>query len=474
MDQGSVVSPERVSAQLERLLESDRLHASPRLRAFLRFVVQESLEGRAGQLNQYRIAIDVFGRGDSFDPAADPSVRVEAGKLRRALAPSRAVGPAAARPAITVAPIRVVAASPALQNAAEALIEELLVALASFPHLRVVRGNADPEATDCWVLRGSLRARGSLVRLTIRLEDTRSRVQDWADAFEICLDGIDPSAIAGRVAVRVGDIDGVMTRRGMSAAVHSRGDDSFTAAMAFHHYMRSFARDSYWHARRAVESALVSDPRSADLVAMMADLCRGGYLHGFDSDRSLLSRGSELARRSVALDPGSAFARLSLGYTRLAEHRVAGAIRQAEVVLGMPSMTARGDAGLLLALAGERKRAMQVIQRSVEALGTFPGWFRHVFFLDAYLAGDFERALEEAEQIGLPHLPWDAIDRAAALGMMGEVDQAGVALSQLLALRPDFASQRRRYIEGFAPQREVREALLTGLGKAGLSTPVAP
>ena len=160
--------------------------------------------------------------------------------------------------------------------------------------------------------------------------------------------------------------------------------------------------------------------------------------------------------------------------TDLAEHRVGGAIRQAEVVLGMPSMTARGDAGLLLALAGERKRAMQVIQRSVEALGTFPGWFRHVFFLDAYLAGDFERALEEAEQIGLPHLPWDAIDRAAALGMMGEIERAGEVLSELVVLRPDFHHQSHRYIRGFTPQPEVAEALFTGLQEAGLRTPVVP
>jgi len=52
--------------------------------AFLTFVVEEALAGRAQRLKGYTIAIDVFKRSKDFTQD-DPVVRIEAGRLRRAL-----------------------------------------------------------------------------------------------------------------------------------------------------------------------------------------------------------------------------------------------------------------------------------------------------------------------------------------------------------------------------------------------------
>ncbi len=60
--------------------------ASPRLKAFLQFVVDRTLSGQADGIKGYTIGTLVFGRSDDFDPAADPIVRVEAVRLRMALA----------------------------------------------------------------------------------------------------------------------------------------------------------------------------------------------------------------------------------------------------------------------------------------------------------------------------------------------------------------------------------------------------
>ena len=58
---------------------------SDRKRRFLKFIVQETLAGHADRIKAYTIAVDVFGRDPSFDPASDPMVRIEAGRLRRCL-----------------------------------------------------------------------------------------------------------------------------------------------------------------------------------------------------------------------------------------------------------------------------------------------------------------------------------------------------------------------------------------------------
>ncbi|MBB3773149.1 tetratricopeptide (TPR) repeat protein [Angulomicrobium tetraedrale] len=70
---------------LARVLESEELRSSPQLSNILRFIVEATLEGRREAIKGYTIAVEALGRDASFDPQADPIVRVEATRLRRAL-----------------------------------------------------------------------------------------------------------------------------------------------------------------------------------------------------------------------------------------------------------------------------------------------------------------------------------------------------------------------------------------------------
>ena len=79
------MSADAIRGELKTILEDAEFEATDRLRAFLRFVVEETLRGRADQLKGYTIATAVFGRSEDFDPARDPVVRIQAGRLRRAL-----------------------------------------------------------------------------------------------------------------------------------------------------------------------------------------------------------------------------------------------------------------------------------------------------------------------------------------------------------------------------------------------------
>jgi hypothetical protein len=75
-----------IRAALARTVASLAFAASPRLTAFLRYVVERALAGETTRLKGYTIAVEALGRPHSFDPQIDPIVRVEAGRLRRALA----------------------------------------------------------------------------------------------------------------------------------------------------------------------------------------------------------------------------------------------------------------------------------------------------------------------------------------------------------------------------------------------------
>ncbi len=74
-----------IRAQVDRILASECFAQTVRGAKFLRYVVEETIEGRGERLKGYTIAVAVFERSADFDPQSDPLVRVEAGRLRRRL-----------------------------------------------------------------------------------------------------------------------------------------------------------------------------------------------------------------------------------------------------------------------------------------------------------------------------------------------------------------------------------------------------
>ena len=71
--------------QLERVLGSAGFARNERLARFLRFVVEQHLDGKDAEIKESVIAVEVFGRGPDHDPRQDSIVRTEAARLRARL-----------------------------------------------------------------------------------------------------------------------------------------------------------------------------------------------------------------------------------------------------------------------------------------------------------------------------------------------------------------------------------------------------
>ncbi len=76
---------EAVQRSLDKLLASRVFQGSGRMSRFLRFSVEYALRGEPAPLKEYVIGVQVFDRGESFDPRTDTIVRVEARRLRAKL-----------------------------------------------------------------------------------------------------------------------------------------------------------------------------------------------------------------------------------------------------------------------------------------------------------------------------------------------------------------------------------------------------
>ena len=81
-DGWSDVDQKGVHEQLDRILKSGPFLQSRRRQRFLEYIVTETLAGRGKRLKGYNIALEVFDRPETFDSNVDPTVRMEAGRLR--------------------------------------------------------------------------------------------------------------------------------------------------------------------------------------------------------------------------------------------------------------------------------------------------------------------------------------------------------------------------------------------------------
>jgi serine/threonine-protein kinase len=76
------ISPEAIHAALDKILASPGFANADRLSRFLRYAVEETLNGQTDKLKESLVGIDVFGRKPTYDPRVDAVVRTEAVKLR--------------------------------------------------------------------------------------------------------------------------------------------------------------------------------------------------------------------------------------------------------------------------------------------------------------------------------------------------------------------------------------------------------
>lgn len=75
-----------ITAQAGRIARSACFRKAKQLARFLEYTVEKVLEGSEDALKETVLGIEVFSRGQNFDPRSDPIVRIDARRLRKRLA----------------------------------------------------------------------------------------------------------------------------------------------------------------------------------------------------------------------------------------------------------------------------------------------------------------------------------------------------------------------------------------------------
>ena len=523
-------TPEAIKAQLEQILQNAEFRGSEKQRNFLRFIVDETLEGRQSEIKGYTLAVSVYGRSESFDPQIDPIVRVEAGRLRRALEhyyltagkndpvritipkggylpffqavqvpPSAIETPIRDRdnsrlpsgPSIAVLPLLNLTGEKDQDYFADGLTEELTGELARFQEFKVIASqstmrfkgsNVDPKEAGKdlgvrFLLTGSVRKDSKKIKVTVRLIDTSTAVRIWGKDFKHDLTAADLIAmqenIARQAAGVIGDQYGLISRR-LSKESRKKVPAElrvYDAVLRFYQYEAELTPEAFEKALAALEQAVETDPEYGLAWAMLGHLHADNYALEFCRIEAPLDKALTYARKGVALEAESQFARDALALVYFHQGDAARFLEQVEqtIQLNPNAPYVVGVAGWHMALCGSWDRGLALLKKGMQLNPYHPGWFHLAPFMYYYQRNEYENAFAAALKFNYPGFFWDPLMRAAALGQMERAYEAKTAVGELLKLIPDFANSGPRLIGRYVKVDGLVDKVMTGLQKAGLT-----
>lgn len=526
------VPAEAVTAELERILASPEFQGSAPIRNILRFVVEQTLAGGAREIKGYTIAIQVLGRQAEFDGGKDPIVRILAGRLRRALEHyyltrgagdpvkinipkgtyvptfqnNHSAGPEAeaslaklaqalpAGPTVAVLPLLNLTADSAQEYFADGLAEELTNELARYQELRVIAFQSSRRRWQGRVLdhrevsrdlgvrflvEGSVRRDDRKIKIAVQLIDALSGVQLWGEQYCRALQADSiisvQEEIAKKVVAQIGSEYGIIFRT-LSQEARQKPPESlktYEALLRYYQYVTVLTPQAFAATLRVLEHAVSREPECGLAWAMLANLHFHNYSLQIAHLPRNLAKARQCAQKGIALEPRNQFGRTTLAYLHFLNNDREPFLLEAQkaVVLNPHAPGLVGFLGWLLALYGEWERGLAILKTGIALNPHYPGWFHMAPFFNFYRQGRYGEALEEARQFQMPLLFWDPLLRAAALGRLGKSTEAAQALTELLALKPDFSHQARFLIGCFAKFDDLIDALLVGLQQAGLALP---
>jgi len=517
----SPLSRRAIAAQLERILDHPEFEATERMRSLLSYIVTETLAGNAARLNGYSIATDVFGRDADFDPARDPVVRVQAGRLRRALeryylvaggedpvridipkgcyvavfSPGPGAGGSDAEtsrlsphprvadwPSVLVRPLADCTRDRELVYLASGLATELAIELGNCGDLRVMLSDDESRqgngASPDFLVQGSVFASGSTVKLVVQLLSANSNEQLWVDTIKAPLEEINLLSFqenaAAAIVAHIGSAHGIIFRtlsaRPEPSPTPSAG--SYRAILKGYAYQLKLDGDSYGAALEALQRARETDPESGLVNTMLALMYIDNItLEFFDIGQTPLEQALALAREGARHAPDNQMCRLVLARALMLADELPAARSEADAALALhpDSLLFKDVIGYMLALLGDWERGAHLVNDAIRENPFYRRFVRYATWLDLFRQSEYEAALEEANLLDGVGFFWAPLSRAATLGLLGRADESASAVKELLDLKPDFAERGHVLIGHCVKFSEIRGRLLEGLAVGGLT-----
>ncbi|MBT1514441.1 winged helix-turn-helix domain-containing tetratricopeptide repeat protein [Bradyrhizobium sp. SRL28] len=373
--------------------------------------------------------------------------------------------PRSARLSIVVLPFVNLGGDPEHDSFVEGVAESLTTDLSHSRNLFVIGRNSafkykgkeidvrqvGRELNVRYVLEGSVQRNGNRLRMNVQLIDAENGKHLWAERFEKPIaDLFDmQDEIVSRLAYTLHVQLVIAAARRAERLAHPDAKDlNFQGVACLH---KGATSEYITQARGFFERALAIDHRSFVALFGMANVdLIAGFSLLTDEPTAGLSAAETNAIKALSLAPDDAHLHLTLGGIYILTSRAVQGIAECEHALALDRNTAKahGAIGLAKVLMG---RAAETEGHVLEALRLSPrdmsaNWWMH--FMGAakmHLAADAEAVRWLRRSIEIHHnFPPAHFALAAALGLLGTLDEARSAAQAGLALNPGFTICRLR------------------------------
>jgi TolB-like protein len=332
----------------------------------------------------------------------------------------------------------------------EGMSEEIINALGRAPDVRVAsytsslrfKGKAiDPQSIGrellvSWLLEGSVRKSGDIVRIAVQLVRASDGFSAWSGRFDRRLDDIFTvqDDIAGMIAdtltKRVANPPGPLVTSKTSNA------EAYSLYLEGRYLWNKRPGDVVWQALDRFERAIALDPGFAPAHAALAGVygTLGAWEYGVLPPAEALAKAKASAARALELDPQLAAGHTAVGYTRLHfDWNAEGACREFDqaIALNPAWVDAYHWHSHALCAAARFPESLAACRRIVELDPLNPLMHAHVAW-HHYMARGFEEALTQAQRVVRvePSFHWGHFFAGWALERLGRGAEAIAALRE--------------------------------------------
>jgi TolB-like protein/Tfp pilus assembly protein PilF len=361
------VPPAEALRALDRVLSSELFVHSKRLSQFLRFAVEQSLNGLEESLKEYTIGTEAYGRALDFDPSQDTIIRTEARRLRRKLKeyyendgksdeivifmrsgsyvpvirwrasldgqpqlPERAAGELwmkgdGVRVAVTT--FQAPSDDPMASACAFGISDEILHKLTQVPGIRVVSdGSIRPQSQGAYsvtkngelnaqvIIDGTVRSEQSRLRVTARVVTSAGRLL-WSQRFDASAVQGDlmrlQEAVASTLLSRISPRESIVRRYAMTPTETLY--EMYSEVLAADACLEEGSISAIAVSLKKFEDLATRVPEYTRLHCGIAQCCIALAQQGVPHSKDLIARAHKACDRAMTMDPDLVDVHTTLG-----------------------------------------------------------------------------------------------------------------------------------------------------------------
>jgi TolB-like protein len=363
-------------------------------------------------------------------------------------------------PAIAVLPFLNLSGDPKQEYFSDGLTEDILTELSRARDLRVIARNTSfqykDKAVDVtklgrelnvrYLLEGSVQRSDDRLRVAAQLIDTETGTHIWADKFDRKMADVFlvQDEIVGQIVAKIAGGYGVIESTEAKTRKSPEQVQAYDLVLRAHDVMWEWNHENFHAAREFLRQAIALDPDSARAHRELAWLAVVGLINRLDETPVPPREIAAQAMKAVQLDPADGRAHMVAAAAYYFNKQLDSFKDEAQQAIALAPYDAESLAiiAYMIATSGDWPGGVALAERA-NALNAdaAAGWYNATLYLNYYLTGDYERALEFIRRDPSQEALYSYIDYLPILGQLGRKEEAREKWQKILREDPSWTAE---------------------------------